>query len=104
MPSVSFPRRISQVSQTVITVIPGQPLAVEGGLKEPALAKPAVALGEKEPVAAQRAQPEEPRTLLEVPASRDEDLFDGVGAIDQPHAEGAQPCLDPVTYSRAHET
>src|SRR5215470_19497102 len=58
----------------------------------------------KSPLPPSGAQPEEPRTLLEVPALRDEDLFDRVGVIDQPHAEGAQPCLDPVTVlSRARD-
>jgi len=76
--------------------ISGEALAVEGGLNQPALAQPGVALGEEEAVTDQGAQPAQAEALGEVPVPRHEELFDGVRVVDQEHADGTQPRLDEV--------
>src|SRR5436309_5224002 len=69
---------------------------MEGGLHEPPLAQPRVALRQQQPLAEQRTQQPHARTLDEIPVARDEQLLDGVRVVDQENSEGPHPRLDEI--------
>jgi hypothetical protein len=65
-------------------------LAVEGGLHEPSLAQPDIALGGEQPIPQECSHQADAATLDEVAVSFHEHFLDGVRVVDQETGERAQ--------------
>jgi hypothetical protein len=79
-------------------------LAMKRGLHEPALAQPAIALGNDKPVAQETSQHANARSLYEIVSPSDHYLFDRIWMVDQKSTARPKRTGTTSPYSRAQLT